>query len=397
MSATQDFAFPGADEALIERINTRFDAERNAARPVTKADEIPSSYEMLTPEWFTRVLCADHPGAEVIRVDLDKPDDGSSNRRRIFLEYNDAGERAGLPSTVFGKASQERANRVMYGILGSAGYETTFYSEIRPRLSINAPSTYFQNYDPESFNSILLLKDLHGTANFCDYDTPIDLDRARGMLSLLAEVHSTFYGEDKVRELRDKLRTWPQHWANQLRLGMEEYSNRGFLAAEDVIPARLYARYEEIWPATMRAVAQHETLPQMLIHGDVHLKNWYITNEGQMGLSDWQGPTIGHWSRDLAYSMAAALTVENRRAWLDQLLEHYIAEMTARGVPMPSLDESRILFRRQLFTALAYWTVTLRHSPAQPDMQPEDATREFIRRIASCVDDLDALGSYDEA
>ena len=50
------------------------------------------------------------------------------------------------------------------------------------------------------------------------------------------------------------------------------------------------------------------------------------------------------------------------------------------------------LCQRQLFTALAFWTNTLCPSEVQPaNMQPQDAAREFIRRIAIATDDLDAF------
>jgi len=58
--------------------------------------------------------------------------------------------------------------------------------------------------------------------------------------------------------------------------------------AEQVIPGRLYARRNEIWPATRRSTERHARLPHTLIHGDDHQRNWYITPDGAMGLNDWQ-------------------------------------------------------------------------------------------------------------
>ncbi|WP_188823502.1 phosphotransferase [Novosphingobium indicum] len=384
--------FPGADQNFIDDIERMYEKEQAESELITDIAKIPARYELLTAEWMTKALCASTPGARVETVTLDAPDDGSSNRRRIFLTYNEVGQAAGLPPTVFAKASNEVLNRVIYGILGTGEIESTFYTKIRPELDIEAPKCLFANFDPRTFNSIILLKDMRGEADFCDYDTPITFERAAGMLRLLAGVHAKYAG-DKVEAIRPLLRTWPQHWANILRLGMEEYSKRGFLAAETVMPSSLFKRYDEVWPATMAAVAQHEVLPPNMIHGDVHLKNWYITKDGRMGLSDWQGPTLGHWSRDIAYSMSAALSVENRRAWERDLLALYREEMLSLGVEMPSLDEVITLFRRQLFTALAYWTITLRHPPTMPDMQPENATIEFIKRISTAIDDHDAFAA----
>lgn len=58
----------------------------------------------------------------------------------------------------------------------------------------------------------------------------------------------------------------------------------------------------------MQALAVHDSEPQGLIHSDVHIGNWYRTGAGKMGLCDWQCLARGHWSRDFAYAVTAALT-----------------------------------------------------------------------------------------
>jgi hypothetical protein len=37
----------------------------------------------------------------------------------------------------------------------------------------------------------------------------------------------------------------------------------------------------------------------------------YLTPSDLMALTDWQSATIGHWSRDYAYAVTTALTIEN--------------------------------------------------------------------------------------
>ena len=53
-------------------------------------------------------------------------------------------------------------------------------------------------------------------------------------------------------------------------------------------------------------------------------------------------------------------------------------------------------YRHQMLTALAMWTITLRHDETLPDMQPEDMSLAMIERIATAVDDLDTLALFDE-
>jgi hypothetical protein len=46
-------------------------------------------------------------------------------------------------------------------------------------------------------------------------------------------------------------------------------------------------------------------------------------------------------------------------------------------------------YRRQLFSALAWWTSTLLFQT-----QPRDATLTLVGRIATAIDDLDALDAF---
>src|SRR5579863_9734580 len=95
-------------------------------------DDIPLSYDLITPQWLTGVLGRSYPGAKVISFTLGKPDDGSYNRRRIFLTYDEVGGSPDLPRSVFCKASHALANRLMFGNSGSIRTEVIFYNEIRP-------------------------------------------------------------------------------------------------------------------------------------------------------------------------------------------------------------------------------------------------------------------------
>ncbi|MET0661127.1 MAG: hypothetical protein ABW110_23560, partial [Steroidobacteraceae bacterium] len=111
----------------------------------------------------------------------------------------------------------------------------------------------------------------------------------------------------------------------------------------------------------------------------------------RMGLGDWQCCARGHWSRDLAYTIVTACTVEQRREWERDLIAYYVDQMHARGAASVTFEEAWDNYRQQMSSVLAWWTVTLCPPPGLPDMQPRDITLEFIRRIATAMDDLDTL------
>lgn len=379
----------------IARVSERFRTEDHA-NPVTKAEQVPNSYDAITDEWLTDVLCATGSDQRVVSHRFDERDDGSSNRRRIFIEYNDAGKAAGLPATVFCKAAETLNNRLVLGLSRAAQIEADFYNKVRTRLDIEAPVGIYARFDEESFASLIMLQDLADRAEFCDDLTVMTRDRAEQQIRTLAGLHSRFYESEELCTDTLPFITWSAWWTRMMAASPDFAAccDRAFGECEDIMPPRLFARREEIWPATLESARRHDDLPRTLIHCDVHLKNWYIANNGSMGLSDWQITNVGHWSRDLIYTITTALTVEDRRAWEQDLVRLYLDLMEERGVPREPLDQVWHNLRQQLMTALAFWTITLCPAEGMPDMQPLRTTREFLKRLLTAIDDHDALQSF---
>lgn len=364
---------------------------------VYSKDVVPPTYESITDEWLTDVLCGDTPGAQVVSHRLDERDDGSSNRRRIFLEYNDAGKAAGLPATVFCKMSEQLANRITLAASGAAELEAVFYNSIRPLLGIEAPTGIYAKFDPENFRSLIMMQDMAGQVRFGHHTIEVTREMAEGMVHTLAGLHGPVYEKPILKQLG--LRNWSKWWKDMMDATPEfgPACDRAFVESIELglMTPALANRRAEIWPATMESARRHADLPETVTHNDVHFKNWYITNEGgRMGLSDWQIVCRGHWARDVIYALTTALTIENRRAWLEDLIKLYVELMKGHGVDMPGLDDVWFNLRQQLMTTLAFWTITLVPAPSMPDMQPRDITIEFLRRIYAAMEDYEALDAF---
>lgn len=380
---------------LIQEIEAayRYDHEYNA-RPVTSREELPIAFEWITAEWLTDVLCRDVPGAEVVEFELGGVDNGSSNRRKIAIRYNEAGQAAPqLPASVFCKAAHNLANRVVLGIGASAEGESNFYAHVRPHLDIEAPVAYFVKLDTKTWNSMIMLGDISGSVTeFCNHHTVMTKARAESQMRLLARMHGKCYSDPYLIETTKKnFLTWPEYFQRVLIFGMKEGSEGGFQKSKDVLPPALFARADEIWEGTMKSIEFHDKVPQTFAHHDVHLKNWYVAGNGEMGLSDWQCAVRGHWSRDFAYTISTALTIEDRRAWEKDLLRYYLDHLHAEGGPKLDFDEAWLHYTQQLITALTWWTITINPAEGMPDMQPLDITLEFLRRIGTAMDDLGTM------
>ena len=99
--------------------------------------------------------------------------------------------------------------------------------------------------------------------------------------------------------------------------------------------------------------------PLTYLHGDPHLRNYYKTASGRVGLSDWQCTMKGAWSHDFAYAMLTSLPVENRRSWEKELLKFYLDRVRAKGGNAPTPEAAWELYRRQTLYTFVGWLVTI--------------------------------------
>lgn len=367
----------------------------SVAKPIARrASDVPPSIDAITPEWLTAVLCRDHEGVEVSGFDLGEPTSGSSVRRNMRLSYTRRPGNADLPDNVFAKSSPRFFNRLMLSISRTVENEAKFYRHIRPLVSIEAPRGYYSAYDLRSGRSIHLLEDLVATkgATFCTARDKISRRQAEEIVDLLADFHGAFLGQPDLRVRFPWLPTHSEWIDNGFeKFGLRTYHEKALVESSSFLPRDIDARKREIWGIHRDRLRIHATGPQTLLHTDVHLGNWYITQEGRMGLCDWQCVSIGHWARDVAYAIAATLTIEDRRAWERDLIARYVTKVDPHKRFGISAERALELYRSQLPAALLMWTVTLCHSPLMPDMQPRGTSLEMVKRIATAMSDLNAL------
>jgi aminoglycoside phosphotransferase (APT) family kinase protein len=379
------------------KIGGRVAFERLVRPKARRLEDVPCSPYAITTEWLTAVLCGKSPRAMVTDVEVRPASAGTHERHQLIVSYNEEGRRAALPGSIFTKSLPNVVTRMIGGFNGTARVEGNFYTQLRPALQIEAPLCYHSAYDRRTFAAIHLLEDMVATksATFCSHKTYVSREMADDMIDLLASLHSHFYGDPTLATSYRWLASYPRWFTiGSEKMGTEYYTDKAFDAAAHVIPAKVLARRSEVWLATMRALAVHESEPQGLIHSDVHIGNWYRTGAGQMGLCDWQCLSRGHWSRDFAYVVTASLTPDDRRNWERDLLARYIERFAEKTGVKPDFDLSFLHYRQQILHALAMWTITLRHSPLLPNMQPEDTTLTMIERITTAMADLDSIGSF---
>jgi hypothetical protein len=386
----------GIETTTAAKIAQRIEQEKLTKPKARRVGDILPSVDAVTTEWLTDVLCRDRSGAEVLDLHIELVSSGTHERHRLHLTYNETGQKAELPKTLFTKSLPTVETRMIAGITGHARTEGGFYTQVRPELQLEIPICYQSTVDEESLAALHLLEDVVATkgAVFCDYETYITREMAEDMLDLLAVLHGNFYNDPRLEnEFRWVVPYVKWFTGGITKFGIDHYTDVAFTQAADLIPASLLKRRDQVWPATMQALKLHEELPSTFLHSDVHVGNWYQTSSDRMGLCDWQCAAKGHWSRDVAYVISAALQIEDRRAWEKDLLVRYLDNLQQTCGQRFNFDDSWNLYRQQMFHALQMWTITLCHSEHLPSMQPEAHTLAMIERMAAAIDDLDSIDS----
>jgi len=365
-------------------------------RPVPRTrDDVPRNGTELTREWLQDVLCAGTPGARVESFEIIPGTSQTTTRAAVRVRYNDAGEAAGLPTKLFTKSTTGFSQRLLLGGAGMLEGETTFYAKLRPRIEMEAPQGYWGGVDPVSWRSMILMEDIAETrgATFVEPLTPLTSGQIDDVVVALANCHGAMWEAPELRTMK----TTRDHLDNVSGfVDMDKSCARGIAKAGDLVSQGVRGQANRLWLGTTKALIRLTTDdPHTLLHGDPHVGQVYLTREGRAGLTDWQSIMAGGWGYDFGYFVGTACTPEERRERERELLGLYLTALDEAGGKAPAFDDAWLTYRQNLCYPCTAWSFAYGRAFYQPEMQPDDACREMIRRLTIAVDELktfDALG-----
>jgi hypothetical protein len=360
--------------------------------PALRAGDVPISGEHITAEWLTTVLCRHVPGARVVRVSFPGGSSGTSERVSLRVAYNEAGDRAGLPTELFTKSTRSFVQRMVLGGAGFLAGETRFYTGLRQGSTIEAPLGYWGKTDDRSWRSIAITEDVAATkgAQFLSPTTGFTRDQISDIVQGLARLHAPYWGSPAI----DGLQTPAEYCARTSALGFEKRAAVGMKRARHVLPPRLLGQADRLFAATVKSMhlATFE-MGHTLLHGDAHAGQTYLINGGRLGLGDWQAIMRGGWAFDFAYMVNSACEPADRRRWVEELLVEYIDGLVAFGGPSLDFDEAMLAYRQQSFWPYTAWAFTIGRAFYHSHMQPVDACLAVMHRTATAIEDLDAFAA----
>jgi hypothetical protein len=307
------------------------------AKASTLAIDAPHTLGQVTRDWLSAELGKQVPGAQLAELVVEDEHDGMTSRKHWRLNWNEAGRAAGLPGSVFVKATPEAPyNRETLAMLHMHEIETNFYAQIQPELPELAPKAWYAKSYPGGRFMIVLedLADRNGHPYWLADDC--SLTHARAIAVALATLHATYWESPRlVGDLawvrpRTSRFGWPwlRHSFGQARARVLE-PDAGYDIPEEAV------RLMKLWDKHAEAVYAHwETQPHTVLHGDSHLGNTFSYPDGRGGLFDWQVMFRGSGLRDLNYFIHSALNNDDRARYQAEIFDLYLETLAAGGVKL---------------------------------------------------------------
>lgn len=334
--------------------------------------------EVKTPQWLSQALSVGREPVEVTAVEVIETLGPSALKVRMRLTYD--APRPDLPEAICLKGIFDPA-LTLWLQSGAQQAEALFYREVAPRLKVRVPRTYFTGVDTATMNGVIIMEDLVPQGvRFLSAMSPYTPQQARGSLEQIAALHGGTWALDDQSYpwVTSKLAGFGSGTSiTPERLSELMAGERGEPLTDDV------RRGANILAAIGALARRGEGLENVFVHGDTHGGNVFESPQG-IGLIDWQVLQRAHWSLDVAYHIAAALDIEDRRASERDLLDHYLDRLAAYGGKPPEREEAWLRYREALPYGLLMWGMTQR-------VEPQIVNR-FVGRLGTAVMDHGSFG-----
>ena len=355
-----------------------------------------SRYEEVTAAWLTRALRNEWPEIQIREVERGPIFGYKRNKFRVQVHYAAGSRPTGLPASYIVKGNFPGQDDPSTGSAWAMATELRSLRDVAPLVAAPAmPHWHYIGVGEQS--SEIVMEDLTPSgATFFNAFTPLQLGQAMAFMDAFARMHAstwnspafeaggamgpgTFAAENRhvINDLYFPTFFKPESWQSYVDLPRGRALPTVF---QDL--ARAERAWYRMWDAMQQAA-------MVVVHGDEHLGNLYVTADGMPGVIDWVARPE-RWPLGISYFMLCALDVIDRRKWDRALLAHYLTRLRAYGAgDVPSMEEAWFLYRCATFYPVVTW---LNNSAV---WQPEAInTVNAVRAAVAAVDHeaFDLLG-----
>jgi hypothetical protein len=339
---------------------------------------VPDSLdELMTPGWLSAALGMRFPGIKVTSVSRGPVISRVATNARFRIECG-GGVPDGLSPDLCAKGYFSETGRSLRAACVS---EALFYKELAHLIPVRTLRSVYADVDPDTQHGVIITEDVVVSgAVFLDGSEPYTAGQAAASLEQYALLHGSTWDSPLVASS-----AWlaPRIASTSVMRGVKEISGNfggpiGARVPEEVRNAqRLYEAFRRL------PVITEQAGHTCLLLGDAHIGNLILDYGGEPWLVDWQLVQRGPWYLDVGYHIASALTVDDRRACEDDLVEHYLDRLVAAGGDHPSQDEIRVGICCGLVYGFFLWGITLSVHPS--------ITARRLERLGHAVADHDAF------
>lgn len=302
---------------------------------------LPTMIEEVTPEWLTGVLRTGGTlpaDASVAAVRGTSIGDGLGFIG-LVVRYEVAYGRdiPGAPATFVAKfPSPDPGSRAVANLYGLYERETRFYNDLSRDAGIDTPVCYFAAYDPDAGQSLVLLEDLRD-GEFGDQVGGCTIEEARRAIRAAAQLHAQWWESPALESL-----AWLPTGDSLVRGAMAMAYDACVEPFKQRFAGLISQEFSDALPSLGKAVvAQLDRFadnPLTLTHGDFRLDNMFFSRSSGVRpviLCDWQSPNRSWGIYDIAYFIAGALDIDERRRHEDELVREYQRTLADAGIDYP--------------------------------------------------------------
>jgi len=309
---------------------------------------LPESASQLTADSLNELLADRDDVGRIAAVDAKEIGVGVGilgEVMRLTLTY-EPGETG--PATMISKCQSAHADNIMIcQMMGFYEREINFYQQVTDAIDVRVPGCYLAAMAEGSVPFLLLLEEVTDARMIDQIDGATRAD-ALQVAETVGKLHAGFWNNDAVAQL-----TWLPPMNNDLYKGAQGLGEANWAPFNamwaDKVPADALAAVGALTPRYPDMLDWWaDSTPATLTHTDCRAENYLFGGSAgtdAVTMLDFQLMTrhVGTW--DVANFLGMSVTIDNRRAWEDEVVGHYHDTLLAHGVQDYDLETCKQHYR----------------------------------------------------
>lgn len=296
---------------------------------------MPTSIGDVDTTWLTGALQSCFPGAAVKAVSVETIGTGVGLMGllyRVTVDY-EGSALSGPRSLIVKLPVLIDATRQVAAAYRHYEKEVAFYADLAPLTAVATPQVFYGAHDKDTDNFVLVMEDLRGLRP-ADQVAGCDPEDSRAAMAALAAHHASFWDDSKV--VGDAYPWLPfgsdAPTPQGIKQGFAAYWEPFVEFMDEGLDPRILPLGDWVPAHAEDLLSVPPSRPFTVVDGDYRLDNLFFDEDRNVTVLDWQIATKGVGGYDFGYFVSQSLTVEERRARLDDLAATYLGSLSAAGI-----------------------------------------------------------------